>query len=248
MKLFRVVAVDRGNQLGRRAGAVAQTLQHLSFAQLAVVEVLLELGRSLPNGRPVSGKQDAGSELPHGSKGAEVVGQAALRRIDHARSPPQHGVSCEQQTELGLVEDRVVGRVSRGVDGVEPRLARSEHLAVGKWPFVTSRSEGEDGRPAGGGEGAGRGGVVRMMVCEEDEERLARFPQDLADVPFVGRPRIDHDGGGIADDPGVRPLERVRSGVGGQHATDPGHRSALGDPRWRRYGLRRPGGIRGETR
>ena len=91
-----MVGVDRRHHLLRRRRAGLQRGQHLALPLLAMGQVLAELRVGVPDHRAMAGADHGGAQRQHRIQRPQVVGQVAVGRIDHARAPPQDGISREQ--------------------------------------------------------------------------------------------------------------------------------------------------------
>ncbi len=120
-------------------------------------------------------------------------------------------------------EHDVVGAVTRRVHGLQGRAGHREPLPVRR----TARARKAPGpqrrvRPIGERRGARR--VILVVVRHQHVRDLAGGRRDLIVMRRIVGPRIDHDRRALADDPGVRALERVDAWVRREHPGRPQRR------------------------
>ena len=229
MKLGRVIPVDLSDQLlgsSRRAGH-GQGLEHLALTHLAMLDVLADLGHTVLDHGPVTRVEAARSERQHRRERSHVLGHVSVWGIYHRRAPPQHGVAGEQGTGLRIVEHDVIAGVARRPQRSKHDPAAFDPMPTCQGPLTFLGLEGEDRRPGRAGECRCPRGVIPVMVSQQDDADRTRFLEDRSDMGVVRGSGVDHERRVVPDDPRVRPLQREGSGIGGQHAAHPGHRSRM---------------------
>jgi len=172
----------------------------------------------------------------------EVVGQAAIGPGDDRRAPAQHGVAGENRPLAawlsGLArcpggtarhhEAQAVGCVPGGPHDMHLHIAEVQGIPVRQALSAEAmqriqRSHRDSGHLV---QPMRALGVIRVPVGQENGGK-SRVPlpghgKHISQMALVVGTRIDDDrpAAGRADDPGIGPIERHRTGIGRQHACD----------------------------
>src|SRR5205085_6984529 len=126
--LLRIVGVDLGNEVRRRALLLPERAEDLPLALRTMTDVFVELLRHAEDRWAVARIDRARVELAETPQRPQIGGEVAVRRVDEARSPSQHGVAREQGALLRNEKRHRVARVPRRVERDDGQLADRELL------------------------------------------------------------------------------------------------------------------------
>jgi hypothetical protein len=184
--------IDARDDFGGRTAAVIERSEDLTLSHLPVLEVIVDHGCRILDGRTVSGEQSRGPEVSHPMKRVQVLAEVAPPACrNHHRPADPHEIAAVQISG-GLIEKaEVIRGVPGGMDGPKTMSASLEELTVAEW--VTHPSPADDQPRPVSGQLRGPGGVVHVTMCDQNKiERCScERTLDRRDMIGIADARVD---------------------------------------------------------